>query len=293
VQSIFARYMLFDQLLDHGLPQQVTTAFGLNSMTLPWTQAEVAHRMLWADNADAISRLYAGTPALKGDFTRTGKRTKLGALDDGMNSLQRYYLNNFMDADRQEGMDLLVGHRSFGLGGLVPLGSKSTNILSHDGVSIQDAARRALLGGRWHDTIDQDDDVRHVRIKQSKMRKQLVSRRRKLLDLRWLPGDLQTQVRSLAASSIGDLYDAETPGSLQAMDKRAASNLPWWVVDSDDTGDESREKFSSRETEIINSGGFLFGAVLAGTQSPVAMAAVVLALLSATFPPLSDQRASS
>ena len=45
---------------------------------------------------DAISRLYAGTPALKRDFTRTGKRTKLGALDDGMNSLQRYYLNNFL-----------------------------------------------------------------------------------------------------------------------------------------------------------------------------------------------------
>ena len=68
---------------------------------------------LWADNADAISRLYAGTPALKGDFTRTGKRTRRGALDDGMNSLQRYYLNNFIDADRQEGIDLLVGDAEF------------------------------------------------------------------------------------------------------------------------------------------------------------------------------------
>ena len=34
-------------------------------------------------------------------------------MDDGMNSLQRYYLNNFLDADRQEGMDLLVGYANF------------------------------------------------------------------------------------------------------------------------------------------------------------------------------------
>jgi len=27
-------------------------------------------------------------------------------MNDGANSLQRYYLNNFIDADRQEGMDL-------------------------------------------------------------------------------------------------------------------------------------------------------------------------------------------
>jgi len=52
-------------------------------LELPWLEGEAAHRHLWANNADAISRLYAGTPALKGDFTRTGKRTKRGALDDG------------------------------------------------------------------------------------------------------------------------------------------------------------------------------------------------------------------
>jgi len=82
-------------------------------LTLPWTKGESAHRHIWADNADAISRLYAGTPALKGDFTRTGQRTRRGALDDGVNSLQRYYLNNFVDANSQEGMDLLVGNADF------------------------------------------------------------------------------------------------------------------------------------------------------------------------------------
>lgn len=43
------------------------------------------------------SMLYAGTPALKGDFTRTGQRTKLGLLQDGTNSAIRYVVNNFQD----------------------------------------------------------------------------------------------------------------------------------------------------------------------------------------------------
>lgn len=44
---------------------------------------------VWADNADVISIEYSGTPALKTDFTRTGKRTRMGALRDGINSLTR------------------------------------------------------------------------------------------------------------------------------------------------------------------------------------------------------------
>ena len=109
VQSILGRKVLFQQLV----PEIASAAEDNNNkqeeslwiqkarkkfqkrqqLTLPWKDGEAAHRALWADNADAISKIYAGTPALKRDFTRTGKRTKIGALDDGMNSLQRYYLN--------------------------------------------------------------------------------------------------------------------------------------------------------------------------------------------------------
>lgn len=126
VQSMFGRYALYRQLHERPglknslkrfrrrtLPVEMVVGYKQQPLTLPWTEGEAAHRYLWADNADAISRLYAGTPALKGDFTRTGKRTKRGAIDDGMNSLQRYYLNNFIDADRQEGMELLVGNCDF------------------------------------------------------------------------------------------------------------------------------------------------------------------------------------
>jgi hypothetical protein len=44
---------------------------------------------LWADNGDAISQQYAGTSALKGDFTRTGERNLLHAMKDGMKSANR------------------------------------------------------------------------------------------------------------------------------------------------------------------------------------------------------------
>ena len=40
-------------------------------------------------------------------------------MNDGANSLQRYYLNNFIDADRQEGMDLRgVSEVSLGKGNM-------------------------------------------------------------------------------------------------------------------------------------------------------------------------------
>jgi hypothetical protein len=35
---------------------------------------------IWADNGDALSRIYTGTGALKSGFTRTGKRTFTGKV---------------------------------------------------------------------------------------------------------------------------------------------------------------------------------------------------------------------
>ncbi|XP_013137977.1 PREDICTED: phosphatidylinositide phosphatase SAC1 [Papilio polytes] len=64
---------------------------------------------IWADHADMISCQYSGTGALKTDFTRTGKRTRMGALRDGVNSLTRYYKNNFSDGFRQDSIDLILG----------------------------------------------------------------------------------------------------------------------------------------------------------------------------------------
>lgn len=57
--------------------------------------------LVWADNGDTLSIQYAGTGALKSDFTRLGKRTTYGLMRDGVNSLQRYFINNFFDGFRQ------------------------------------------------------------------------------------------------------------------------------------------------------------------------------------------------
>ena len=229
VQSIFGRYMLFQQLSEYkavSLPFPFKSAFRKEPMTLPWGNGEIAHRLLWADNADAISRLYAGTVALKGDYTRTGQRTRKGALDDGLNSVQRYYLNNFLDADRQEGIDLLVGNDKFSnvneeLGG--------DTLLDHNrkrhGMSLHDAARQ-IARDKSTQTSACNDDRDHERIKVKRSNKIKLSSRH--LDLRWLPGDLQSQVRNLIAHS-DNLTDYHKE-SVKDIDVRASSDVPWWVL---------------------------------------------------------------
>ena len=56
---------------------------------------------MWANNGDLISRQYAGTAALKGDFTRTGERKVTGLMKDGYYSANRYLQTQFKDAYRQ------------------------------------------------------------------------------------------------------------------------------------------------------------------------------------------------
>ncbi|XP_020298278.1 phosphatidylinositide phosphatase SAC2 isoform X2 [Pseudomyrmex gracilis] len=65
---------------------------------------------LWANNGDIISKQYAGTNALKGDYTRTGERKFTGLMKDGMNSANRYYQQHFMDDLRQSAIDTLLGN---------------------------------------------------------------------------------------------------------------------------------------------------------------------------------------
>lgn len=70
---------------------------------------QMRHSTLWADNGDALSKIYAGTGALKSSFTRTGKMSLAGALADARKSATRLYVNNFTDKARQTTIDLLLG----------------------------------------------------------------------------------------------------------------------------------------------------------------------------------------
>ncbi|XP_015185134.1 PREDICTED: phosphatidylinositide phosphatase SAC2 isoform X2 [Polistes dominula] len=77
--------------------------------TLP-TNIKQTFQLLWANNGDIISKQYAGTNALKGDYTRTGERKFTGLMKDGMNSANRYYLNRFKDVYRQATIDMMLGN---------------------------------------------------------------------------------------------------------------------------------------------------------------------------------------
>lgn len=78
---------------------------GLEKHTELW----FTFRNVWADHADVVSKAYSGTGALKTDFTRTGKRSTEGAIQDGVNSVTRYVRNNFFDGARQDAYDLFTG----------------------------------------------------------------------------------------------------------------------------------------------------------------------------------------
>ena len=67
------------------------------------------HSTMWADNGDALSKIYAGTGALKSSFTRHGKMSIAGALADARKSATRLYMNNFVDKGRQATIDTLLG----------------------------------------------------------------------------------------------------------------------------------------------------------------------------------------
>ncbi|GAA5949454.1 hypothetical protein JCM3765_002666 [Sporobolomyces pararoseus] len=102
VQSALAKWVLNNQLREIGIlsvKESVDEHFGFLNL----------FRNVWADNADTVSKAYSGTGALKTDYTRTGKRSKEGALQDGINSLMRYIKNNFLDGPRQDAYDLITG----------------------------------------------------------------------------------------------------------------------------------------------------------------------------------------
>ncbi|KAL0811743.1 hypothetical protein ABMA28_009181 [Loxostege sticticalis] len=99
VQSLLARLQLTAAL----------RLLAVISDDAPHPHLDQLFNTVWADHADMISVQYSGTGALKTDFTRTGKRTHLGLIRDGINSLTRYYKNNFSDGFRQDSIDLFLG----------------------------------------------------------------------------------------------------------------------------------------------------------------------------------------
>ncbi|XP_022075956.1 phosphatidylinositol-3-phosphatase SAC1-A [Acanthochromis polyacanthus] len=103
IQSLLARRSLQSQLQRMGV-------LNVGQRIEEQAEFEKIYKNAWADNANACAVQYAGTGALKTDFTRTGKRTRWGLLMDGWNSMIRYYKNNFSDGVRQDSIDLFLGN---------------------------------------------------------------------------------------------------------------------------------------------------------------------------------------
>jgi hypothetical protein len=107
VQGVFSRFVAHEQLQQLNLiPKPVNTRSQRSAFEKFPDLLENVFREGWTDNADVMSYLYTGTPALKTDFTRTGKRTYKGAMNDGINSVTRYFINNFTDGYYHDCLDL-------------------------------------------------------------------------------------------------------------------------------------------------------------------------------------------
>ncbi|KAJ7225879.1 SacI homology domain-containing protein [Mycena pura] len=103
VQAALARWTLNQQLQALGILSKEDSIDAYEAISKDF-------RELWADHADAIAQAYAGSGALKSDFTRTNQRTKKGLLEDGVKGALRYIKNNFFDGARQDGFDLIAGN---------------------------------------------------------------------------------------------------------------------------------------------------------------------------------------
>ncbi|CAH2096909.1 unnamed protein product [Euphydryas editha] len=100
VQTAIAKYVLELQLCRLGL--------GAPGCGLP-PALRTAFLTMWADSGDLVSRQYAGTKALKGDYTRTGERKFTGMMKDGVASANRFLLRHFNDTIKQCAIDIALG----------------------------------------------------------------------------------------------------------------------------------------------------------------------------------------
>ena len=68
-------------------------------------------RIMWANNGDAISLVYAGTGATTSSVTRKGDKSNFtSALDHGLKTITRFYINNFQDDYNQEIINVVLGN---------------------------------------------------------------------------------------------------------------------------------------------------------------------------------------
>lgn len=63
---------------------------------------EKMFRLIWTNNANALSHLYTCSNAMKTDITKFGKRTFSGQMNDLKAVFKRYFWNNFLEYERHD-----------------------------------------------------------------------------------------------------------------------------------------------------------------------------------------------
>ncbi|KAF1995684.1 hypothetical protein P154DRAFT_526099 [Amniculicola lignicola CBS 123094] len=146
VQSACARTALEEQLSAGSFSIDLQ-----NDPTTSWFNT------LWADNGDAISRQYAGTAALKGDFTRTRKRQITGALTDFGLTLTRYYNNIVNDYFAQALIDFMLGRATDSIFAEFEADMKSSDYF----IDLRKVRQAAIERSAGIVIEDKDEDLLH------------------------------------------------------------------------------------------------------------------------------------
>ncbi|KAJ1281556.1 hypothetical protein BS78_04G314300 [Paspalum vaginatum] len=154
-QSMIGRKVLESQLQKIGV-------LGADDTISKHPAFDTNYKILWANHGDAISIQYSGTPALKGDFVRYGKRTTQGILNDLRNALARYYLNNFVDGTKQDAMDLLQGHYMTSVSRDITVPSKAGLLESYASFRLAFALVLGALMFMMMSLRQARNDVRHL-----------------------------------------------------------------------------------------------------------------------------------
>ncbi|CAO0801593.1 unnamed protein product [Mucor circinelloides] len=150
VQSAFGRSVLNLQLMRFGISEYPEQGIKY------YDDFERIFNNVWANNGDMISRMYAGTSALKGDFTRTGKRNITGMMNDASNSLARMYFNTIKDFWRQATVDYILGYHKSEIFRHVP---QSTKMSAEPGIERRWAKIRADAIAISSEIVVSDDET--------------------------------------------------------------------------------------------------------------------------------------
>ncbi|KAK4512966.1 uncharacterized protein ATC70_003677 [Mucor velutinosus] len=150
VQSAFGRSVLNLQLMRFGISEYPEQGIKY------YDGFERIFNNVWANNGDMISRMYAGTSALKGDFTRTGKRNITGMMNDASNSLARMYFNTIKDFWRQATVDYVLGYHKSEIFRHVP---QATKMSAEPGIERRWAKIRADAIAISSEIVVSDDET--------------------------------------------------------------------------------------------------------------------------------------